>query len=108
MKTKMQLLSRTEIEATVAKMHPAMPEDWHRKVVDGVIQMNVNRPFERNVERFLELSLKMERHSRGLDFRDAMTTFPSADFHEWCDLAKSLEGCKLAFHVTEPQGEKSA
>ena len=45
-----------------------------------------------DLERFVILSLDMERHSRGIDFVQAMRTFPSAQFHEWCDLAKRLEG----------------
>lgn len=50
---------------------------------------NQQRP--RPEARFFELSLEMERHSRGQHFGYAMLTFPSAKFHEWCDLGKQLE-----------------
>lgn len=42
-------------------------------------------------ERFLELSLLIEKHSRGGVFSDMMMTLPSKLFHEWCDLAKRIE-----------------
>lgn len=42
-------------------------------------------------QKFLELSLEMERHTRGQDFSQAIRSFPSEKFHEWCDLAKLLE-----------------
>jgi hypothetical protein len=42
-------------------------------------------------QKFLKLSLEMERHARGMLFETAMKSFPSAKFHEWCDLAKQIE-----------------
>ncbi len=40
--------------------------------------------------RFLQLSLDMWEHSRGQLFEQAMQTFPSAKFHEWCDEGRKL------------------
>jgi hypothetical protein len=43
------------------------------------------------LQRFLELSFEIEQHSRGQPFELAMRTFPTAKFHEWCELSKKLQ-----------------
>lgn len=45
--------------------------------------------------RFLKISLLMEKHSRGQVFFEAMMNFPSALFHEWCDLGRQLEDMRF-------------
>jgi hypothetical protein len=49
-----------------------------------------------DLERFVNLSLDMERHSRGQMFDQAMRTFPTEKFHEWCTLGKKLEASRFA------------
>jgi hypothetical protein len=57
--------------------------------------------FRADVFRFLELSLEMEYHSRGQLFDQAMRTFPTEKFHEWCDLAKRLERRRMPGLATQ-------
>jgi hypothetical protein len=60
--------------------------------------------FRADVLRFLELSLEMEYHSRAQLFADAMRTFPTEKFHEWCDLAKRIERRRMPGPATEAAG----
>lgn len=54
--------------------------------------------------RFLKISLLMEKHSRGQVFSEAMMSFPSKLFHEWCDLGRQLEKTVLR-HFYERLGD---
>lgn len=50
----------------------------------------VSDPLTAEEREFLDLSRKMYRHSRGTTFDEAMRTFPSGEFHRWCNLGSQI------------------
>lgn len=78
-------------ETFLAFMQPIEPYTDHSGTQPPKIFGVTEEQRARARARFLEISLMMEKHSRGYDVPVSMATFPSKLLHEWCDLAKRIE-----------------